>query len=459
MTAAPTNMTIVCWKDLDRWVIPLRRLLSATLPRGWTVARVGDLVSQVDNLVKVTDDSEYKMAGVRWYGEGVFHRETVRGCDLSARAITPLVNDAFIYNRLFAWKGSFAVVSREHNHCFVSNEFPQFVPDRQRLLSQYLYLFCMCDSTNRSVCSASTGSAAVSRNRFKEEFFYDFDIPLPPLPVQEKIVSRWQNVRRQVFAARRRADEVMAKVDARFCKDLGLAAPATRDLPKVLAVPWTRVIRWGVSYNQHAQTAVDLTQGKYPVVDLGSVLAFVQYGTSEKANTEGKGTPIVRMNNIKDGRLNLGDLKHIELSTRERSSLLLDHDDILINRTNSKELVGKCAVFHEDAEYVFASYLIRLRVDPVQADPQFVSHALNTALGRQQIDAVSRQIIGQANINTEEIRALQIPLPRVTTQRGIMERVQEGRAKADALRTEGDELAAQATTEVEEMILGTRPVA
>ena len=106
---------------------------------------------------------------------------------------------------------------------------------------------------------------------------------------------------------------------------------------------------------------------------------------------------------------------------------------------------------------MFASYLIRLRTSLDKADPDFVSWLLNTPLGRQQIEATARKIM-QNNINAEEIRALQIPLPRVTTQRGIMERVQEGQAKADTLRSEADELAAQASAEVEEMILGTRPV-
>lgn len=82
--------------------------------------------------------------------------------------------DALIYNRLFAWKPSFAVVPSELADCFVSNEFPQFLPDAKAVLPEYLYLFCVRDSTIRAVNAASTGSAAVSRNRFKEAEFLDF---------------------------------------------------------------------------------------------------------------------------------------------------------------------------------------------------------------------------------------------------------------------------------------------
>ncbi len=99
---------------------------------------------------------------------------------------------------------------------------------------------------------------------------------------------------------------------------------------------------------------IDLTRGRYPVVELGSILEMVQYGTSEKANTAEKGTPVLRMNNIKDGYLDYSNLKTRSSSEKTRESSLLVEGDILFNRTNSKEQVGKCAVFHGSDEYVFA---------------------------------------------------------------------------------------------------------
>src|SRR5256885_12945051 len=120
---------VVWWHDLDRWVVPSAALLSRQLPDGWALSRIGDCVKQVSNVVKVEPTAEYRMAGVKWYGEGLFHRETVRGDAISARYLSPVVRDALIYNRLFAWKASFAVVPAELSGCFVSNEFPQFIPD------------------------------------------------------------------------------------------------------------------------------------------------------------------------------------------------------------------------------------------------------------------------------------------------------------------------------------------
>lgn len=197
----------VLWKDLERWVIPSNLLLRQTLPSGWTSVRIGTLVRQVTTRVKAEPETEYKMAGVKWYGEGVFHRETVRGDGMSANQVTPLVPGALIYNRLFAWKASFAVVPPEFADCNVSNEFPQFIPDTTRILPEYLYLFCTREATIRAVNAASTGSAAVSRNRFKEEHFLGFEIPLPSLAEQKAIVAHWNKSQRPI-------EQALSEVDA-----------------------------------------------------------------------------------------------------------------------------------------------------------------------------------------------------------------------------------------------------
>jgi restriction endonuclease S subunit len=277
--------------------------------------------------------------------------------------------------------------------------------------------------------------------------------------VQRAIVARWQQAQNEIAAAEERIKQMEAHIAEQFFEDLGLKPPTEVDRPKAFAVQWNNFSRWSVSYNQAAQSGADITRGKYPIVELGSILELVQYGTSEKANTTGSGTPVIRMNNIIDGMLDLTDLKHIQLSQREQDQLLLIDGDILFNRTNSKEWVGKCAAFHANDNYVFASYLIRIRTDAAKANPDFVAYSINSPLGRQQINAMSRQIIGQANINSEELRSLQIPLPPLDVQRDIMRRVAKGRAEIAREREAAQRRARDIEAEIEALILGTKAIA
>jgi type I restriction enzyme S subunit len=451
----PRRAFALWWKDLARWVIAPDLFLRRPLPAGWTRVPIRALVQQVTVRDKAIPDVEYKMAGVRWYGDGVFHRETVRGDQMSANVVTPLVPGALIFNRLFAWKASFAVVPTELADCYVSNEFPQFLPDTTRILSEYLYLFCTRDATLRAVNAASTGSAAVSRNRFKEEEFLALEIPLPPVAEQESVVAKWRNTQRELLASQRRVEQNRISIDARYLADLGLTSPDAIAMPKAFAVQSKDFLRWGVRFNQLSQGGADITKGKYPVVDLDSVLELVQYGTNEKAHTSADGVPVLRIGNIKHGAIDVSELKYVSLSKSVLETLALRDGDVLIIRTSgSRDLVGTCAVFREERSFVFASYLIRLRFNAVKVVPEFVSWFLNSSLGRQQVDAVSRQVM-QNNINSEELRRLLMPLPPPSVQRQIMKRVAAGSAEIAREREAVEKSTARINADLEALILGT----
>jgi type I restriction enzyme S subunit len=442
------------FSELDRWIPPRRSFDARSLPKSWQSVRIGDVVSQVTTREAVLPDNEYKMAGVKWYAEGIFHRETVLGSEMSAKHVTLLVPGALIYNRLFAWKESFAVVGREHAGLNVSGEFPQFVPDAARVLSEFMYLYCTLPKTIEVVNAASVGSAAVSRNRFKEEEFLNLDMPLPPLTEQRAIVERWRLAQAQIAAAGERVKKVGKRVDADFLGALGFRSAERKSPPKAFAARWAEFGRWSVSFNQHALTGMKLEAGKYPLATLDSLLALVQYGTSEKANERGRGVPVLRIGNIKDRVVNMTDLKHIELPAKSLESLLLKDGDMLIIRTSgSRDLVGTCAVFHSNDQAVFASYLIRLRFDTSRANPDYVCWFLNSVFGRQQVDSISRQIM-QNNINAQEIRTLRVPLPPLEVQRKLVERVMAARAEMARERAAAAQLCQTIANEVEALILG-----
>jgi type I restriction enzyme S subunit len=175
-----------------------------------------------------------------------------------------------------------------------------------------------------------------------------------------------------------------------------------------------------------------LARSRYPVVTIGDLEERLQYGCSKRADVDPVGLPILRMSNMQPDGWDLQDLKYVELTSKERDLWLLEQGDILFNRTNSKELVGKCEVFREPGEWVFASYLMRLTVDIEQVSPDFVSAYLSSPGGRAQIERESRQIIGMTNINAEEIRTLRIPLPHSDIQTALLAELDAARAARDS---------------------------
>ena len=171
------------------------------------------------------------------------------------------------------------------------------------------------------------------------------------------------------------------------------------------------------------------------VVALGDILVRVQYGSSLKANSVGKGVPILRMGNIQDGHLDTRNLKHIDLSDKDLAKFRLSEGDVLFNRTNSLELVGKAATFTGlKGDWVFASYLIRLEVDRSRAMPEYVAAVINSRIGQDYVHRTARRAIGMVNINAKQIQQLELPLPALSDQECLVGRMREVKAASDSIR-------------------------
>ena len=169
----------------------------------------------------------------------------------------------------------------------------------------------------------------------------------------------------------------------------------------------------------------DLPRG-WRWVTVAQCSGHVRYGSSAKTTTDSAGVPVLRMGNLTtDGHLSLSDLKFLPRNHPEFPDLLLEPGDLLFNRTNSAELVGKTAMYRgSPATCSLASYLIRVRLLPGVL-PEFVASCLNGELGRRWIKRVANQTVGQANVNGTKLAAFAFPLPPYAEQKEIAKALSE----------------------------------
>lgn len=170
---------------------------------------------------------------------------------------------------------------------------------------------------------------------------------------------------------------------------------------------------------------------------LGGIAIDVSYGTSQKAYLEAKGIPVLRMGNItRDGVLSYEDLKYVSPQIKDLPRLFLESGDIVFNRTNSYELVGKSAVFRRHQPFTLASYLIRVRLFPGLV-PEYAAYFINSAICRTEfIEPDVIQQNGQANFNGTKLKKIPIPLPPPAEQAAIVERVEALMTTCRALEAE-----------------------
>lgn len=217
-------------------------------------------------------------------------------------------------------------------------------------------------------------------------------IPVPPLEEQRRIVARIKECMERVEEIERLRLEANAEAIA-----LSLAT--------------------------FADFVYDLSKSEAPIVALGDVVTSCKYGSSKKSDYESDGFPILRMGNIKEGKLDVSDLKRVKLNSSEAKKYLLQDGDILVNRTNSLELVGKSGLFRGlRGDWVYASYLVRLRIDENKAIPSYINGIINSRIGREYVLKTARRAIGQVNINAKEIQAMPIPLPSLEIQAALVEK-------------------------------------
>ena len=282
-------------------------------------------------------------------------------------------------------------------------------------------------------------------------------IPLPPLPEQSRIVTRVEALMRLCDALEAKG-QLEAAQHAQLVSTLlgALTASAT---PEELADHWQRVaqhfdllldrpaaidaleqtllqlaVRGLLATQSPADDPVNIgdpsrSPGQIPLswsyVRFDDVLTDLRYGTSVKCGYDITGTPVIRIPNLRLGRIDTGDLKFGVLDDREQEKLRLERGDLLIVRSNgSASLVGSAALVDVDSEgFAFAGYLVRVRLNRHYIEPEYMTLMMQTLDIRRQIEGPIRTTSGVKNINSTEISGLSFALPPLAEQSRIVTRV------------------------------------
>lgn len=321
------------------------------------------------------------------------------------------VGEVFYYN------GEFDAYQRT----YVLNEIKTY--------PKYLYYHMLFQWKKRNQ-DKQYGSAT---NYIRMGNFTDYELPVPPVEVQQLIVSK--------------VEELFSKLD-KAIENLRLAHQQLKTYRQSILkwafegkltngsedVPLTGIESLSIAAEEQGEYGGKLPKG-WKRISLGDVIEKPKYGTSKKCSYESEGLGVLRIPNVVNGVVDASDLKFAEFNEDEIETYSLKDGDILIIRSNgSVDIVGKCALITKKEErFLYAGYLIRLRPLPELMLPKYLINILTSVELRTQIENKAKSTSGVNNINSEELCALKIVLPPLNDQIRIVEGIESRLSVADKM--------------------------
>ena len=257
--------------------------------------------------------------------------------------------------------------------------------DAQVLMPELLPFICQTDAFFDHAIDTSAGSLSPRTNWTS---LADFEFMLAPMLEQSKII------------------ELLTALECASAAQQGAAESADQLVRALLSETLNR---------------------EWPIVELGTVVHGTQYGLSINAGSEGK-YPMLRMMNIEDGLCIENDIKYVDLSDKDFENYRLVNGDVLFNRTNSYELVGRTGVYELHGDHVFASYLVRIKTLPEKLEPKFLTLYLNSDFGRRQVLAYATKAVSQANVNASNLLRVRLPLPPLDHQQRLLDLIDKAKS-------------------------------
>jgi type I restriction enzyme M protein len=237
------------------------------------------------------------------------------------------------------------------------------------------YLYWVLKQQTQAFVDLSTGGG---QPNISQQIIKDFEIPLPPLEIQQQIVAEIEGYQKIIDGAK--------QVVNNYKPTIGI-------------------------------------NPEWEMVELGEVIDEFQYGSSKKSNDKGD-IPCLRMGNIQNGEIDWDDLKFAP-DDEDFEKYLLQENDVLFNRTNSAVHVGKTAIFKGNRKAVFAGYLIRIHYDKNKLLGDYLNFCLNSREAKEFCQRVKSDGVNQSNINTQALATFKFPLPSIEEQQTIVKAIEE----------------------------------
>ena len=253
-----------------------------------------------------------------------------------------------------------------------------------------------------------------------EELFSEIDAGVKALKTaQEQLKVYRQAVLREAFEGKLTAEWRACQINLSSVADLVKLIESEREKAEHISGKKSRDVG---ELDEDRLRSLSRLPCNWVWIKLGKIVTKVEYGTSEKSKKIG-GVPVVRMGNIQRSKISWEDLAYTD-NIADIEKYKLEYDDILFNRTNSPELVGKTAIYKGERPSIFAGYLIRLNQVRTIVNGDYLNYYLNSITARKYGNEVKTDGVNQSNINGDKLINYPFPYCSIIEQQQIVQEIE-----------------------------------
>jgi len=347
------------------------------MKNGWPTIPLSNVIRQRKEFIRIDDMQTYKRPRVQLHAKGIIERDTVTGAEIKTKTQQVCRTGEFLVAEIDAKVGGFGVVPDSLDGSLVSSHYFLFQIDETQLDRQFLDFYSRTPAFRDQVAAqGSTNYAAI-----RPGHVLGYTIPLPAVTEQRRIVARIEQLATQIEEARR------------------LRHQATEETEALMA---------------SASDVAFKPQKGWMEARVADFCETPQYGYTESATTEPVGPRFLRITDIQNGRVNWDTVPFCQCPNPE--AYLLKANDIVFARTGAT--TGKSFLIRDCPEAVFASYLIRLRVQQL-VTPEYLYRYFQTPSYWAQITG-EKKGTGQPNVNGKKLANIRVPVPPPAEQRRLV---------------------------------------
>ena len=454
MTAPPASNAprafAVWFHELKRWDVTFFRGVAWQWPEGVVQPLGNALIRRADDVKGVADTSDLPIIGKISFGGVISLADERARKGYKGRLFWANAGD-LIYSKIRVKQGSSAIVPPHFPRLAVSAEYPVYRVKPDVADADYIALVLHSAPFLRFLDGLSHGGS--TKTRLHADVFEEQEIPLPPLAVQQAIVAQWHEAQEKIAAARARVRQDEAAIYADVQRLLGRWQPRNSPRPRVFALPWSQIDRWG--FDMCLRQSYAAGQAVYPETTIEAVCKISSGGTpsrTQRARFFGGNIPWVKTTEVRNNVITGTAETLTEAGISNSSAKVYPAGSILVAMYGQGATRGRTAKLGIDAATNQACAV--LTQFQAGVEPDYVWHYLTSEYERLRELASGNN---QPNLNAEMIATYPLPLPPFDVQREIIARVAHARERIAHEQQDADRQAREIKADIEARILGTRP--